>query len=154
MVPVRRRNADDHKAEKGRVASAAFLFVDVPEFPGPALARPDPRQIRSASGAQVVGRRLARAAIRHDLVRDLLAFTQRSKPGTLDGADMYEHIVAAVIRLDEAVALGCVEPLHGSHAHGIVPSQISNVETHFWRAGEIEFLEGSSAPEPAVPVDS
>ena len=107
-----------------------------------------------AGGAQIVGRRLARAAIRHDLVGDLLAFTQRSKPGTLDGADMHEHIVAAVIRLDEAVTLGCVKPLHGSHAHGIVPSQISDVETHFWRAGEIEFLEGSSAPEPAVPVDS
>src|SRR5205814_8423625 len=107
-----------------------------------------------AGGAQIIGRRLARAAIRHDLVGDLLAFTQRSKSGTLDGADMHEHIVAAVIRLDEAVALGCVKPLHGSHAHGIVPSQISTVETHFWRVGESEVLEGSSAPEPAVPVDS
>src|SRR6266404_1418895 len=50
---------------------------------------------RLAGGAQVVGRRLARAAIRHDLVGDFLAFTQRSKSGTLDRADMYEHIVAA-----------------------------------------------------------
>src|SRR5205814_10374075 len=104
--------------------------------------------------AKIVNRRLAKATIRHDLVGDLLAFTQRSKFGTLDGADMHEHIVAAVIRLDEAVALGCVKPLHGSHAHGIVPSQISTVETHFWRVGESEVLEGSSAPEPAVPVDS
>src|SRR5207248_9950624 len=96
----------------------------------------------------------ARPPVPHGLVGDRLTFTQRSKSGTLDGADMHEHIVAAVIRLDEAVALGCVKPLHGSHAHGIVPSQISTVETHFWRVGEIEFLEGSSAPEPAVPVDS
>src|SRR5207237_8707170 len=67
---------------------------------------------------------------------------------------MNEHIVAAVIRLDEAVALGCVKPLHGSHAHGIVPSQIATAETHLWRAGEIESLGGAAAPEPAVPRDS
>ena len=60
------------------------------------------RKIALASGAQIVGRRLARAAIRHDLVGDLLAFTQRSKAGALDGADVHEHVVAAVIRLDEA----------------------------------------------------
>jgi pilus assembly protein CpaD len=30
----------------------------------------------------------------------------------------------ATIRLNEAVALGCVKPFHGSHAHGIVPSQM------------------------------
>src|SRR5262245_20563574 len=72
---------------------------------------------RLSRGAQIVGRRFARTAICHDFVGDLLAFTQRSKPGTLDSADVHEHVIAAVIRLDEAVALGCVKPLHGSHAH-------------------------------------
>jgi len=72
---------------------------------------------RLSGGAKIVGRRFARAAIGHDFVGDLLAFTQGSKPGTFNSADVYEHVVAAVIRLDEAIALGCVKPLHGSHAH-------------------------------------
>src|SRR5712672_2580829 len=76
-----------------------------------------------ASGAQIVGRRLARAAIRYDLVADLLAFTQRSKAGALYGADVHEHVIATVIRLNKAEDLGRVKPLHGSHAHGVVPSQ-------------------------------
>jgi hypothetical protein len=66
------------------------------------------RRSRSAGGAQIVGRRLARAAIGYDLVADLLAFTQRSKSGTLYGADVHEHVVAAVIRLNKAEALGRV----------------------------------------------
>src|SRR5258708_30644749 len=74
-----------------------------------------------ASGAQIVGRRLARATIRHDLVADLLAFTQCSKSGALYGADVHEHVVATVIRLNEAKAFGRVKPLHGSHAHGGSP---------------------------------
>src|SRR5712691_7746565 len=45
-----------------------------------------------AGGAQIVGRRLARTAICYDLVADLLAFTQRSKSGALDGADVHEHV--------------------------------------------------------------
>src|SRR6186713_2179349 len=76
---------------------------------------------RLSGGAQIVGRRFARAAICHDFVGDLLAFTKRSKTGTLDSTDVHEHVIAAVIRLDEAIALGCVKPLHGSHAHGGSP---------------------------------
>ena len=41
--------------------------------------------------------------------------------GALNGADVDEHVVAAVIRLNEAKALGRVKPLHGSHAHGGSP---------------------------------
>src|SRR5215813_2570214 len=85
--------------------------IEFPGFPG-----------RHASGdAQIVGRRLAGTAVRHDLVGDLLAFTQRAKPGTFDSADVHEHVVAAVVRLNKAEALGCVEPLHSSHAHGDSP---------------------------------
>src|SRR5450759_570201 len=80
-----------------------------------------PNEIRLAGGAQIVGRRLARAAISYDLVADLLAFTQRSKSGALYGADVHEHVVATVIRLNEAKTLGRVKPLHGSHAHGGSP---------------------------------
>src|SRR3977135_4080310 len=118
------------------------------------IFRRKPREIPLASGAQIVGRRLARAAISNDLVADLLAFTQRPKSGALYGADVHEHVVATIIRLNKAKSLGRVKPLHGSHAHGVVPSQIDIVEAHLRWAGEIEFLEGSSASKPAVPVDS
>src|SRR3979409_2292508 len=143
--PAARR--PDAEIEKGRAISAAFIYF---RKSPPARARRN----SSAGGAQIVGRRLARAAIRYDFVADLLAFTQRAKSGALYGADVHEHVVATVIRLNEAEALGRVKPLHGSHAHGVVPSQIDIVEAHFRWAGEIEFLEGSSASKPAVPVDS
>src|SRR5208283_305918 len=80
-----------------------------------------PDAIPLAGGAKIVGRRLARTTIRYDFVADLLAFTQRSKSGALYGADVHEHVVATVIRLNKAEALGRVKPLHGSHAHGGSP---------------------------------
>jgi hypothetical protein len=43
---------------------------------------------------------------------------------------VHEHVIAAVIRLDEAIALGCVKPLHGSHAHGGSPFSDRQVVTH------------------------
>ena len=104
---------------------AAFWFIEEAIFLGA-----DAQENRLSRGAQIVGRRFARTAICHDFVGDLLAFTQRSKPGTLDSADVHEHIVAAVIRLDEAEALGRVEPLHSSHAHGDSPL-VKKVEAHF-----------------------
>src|SRR5260370_32563584 len=50
-----------------------------------------------AGGAQIVGRRLARAAIRYNLVADLLAFTQRSKSGPLYAAAVHDHVVATFL---------------------------------------------------------
>src|SRR5258708_9910097 len=59
---------------KGRARCAAFSFRYFDEnFAAKAV------EIRLAGGAKIVGRRLARAAIRHDFVGDLLAFTQRAK---------------------------------------------------------------------------
>jgi outer membrane receptor protein involved in Fe transport len=72
---------------------------------------------RGSGRLEIPSRVFAAALVRLDLVGDLLAFTQGSKPGTFNSADVYEHVIAAVIRLDEAIALGCVKPLHGSHAH-------------------------------------
>src|SRR6188768_1828610 len=85
---------------------------------------------RLSGGAQIVGRRFTRATICHDFVGDLLAFTKRPEAGTLDSADVHEHVIAAVIRLDEAIALGCVKPLHGSHAHGGSPFSDIQVVAH------------------------
>src|ERR1700694_235310 len=110
--------------EKGPRAGHGLFLFDGISRPGLSRARPD--EIRLPGGAQIVGRRLARAAIGYDLVADLLAFAQRTKSGALYRADVNEHVVATVIRLNEAEALGCVKPFHGSHAHGVVPSQDRN----------------------------
>jgi hypothetical protein len=37
--------------------------------------------------------------------------------GPLDGTDVHKHILASIIRLDEAEALLAVKPLHGSCGH-------------------------------------
>src|SRR5690349_24947714 len=95
-----------------------------------------------ACGAQIVGRRLARTAICHDLVADLLAFTQSSKSGAFDSTDVNEHVVTAVIRLDKAITFGRVKPLYGSHAHGIVPSQDRNNNAHSRRRVRSNFWKG------------
>jgi hypothetical protein len=100
------------------------------------------RRADLAGCAQIVGRRFARTAIGYDFVADLLAFTQSSKAGAFHSADVYEHIVAAVIRLDKAVALGRVKPLYGSHAHGIVPSQYRHSEAHFRGLVRSNFWKG------------
>jgi hypothetical protein len=72
---------------------------------------------RSADRLEIRGRELAASLIRYEIELDLLAFDQMIEAGTLDGADMDEGILATVIRLDEAEALGGVKPFHGSHGH-------------------------------------
>ena len=56
--------------------------------------------------------------------RDLLAFGEAGKPGTLDRLDMNEHILTAVIRGDEAKALLTVEPLHSTCRHLLFSKRI------------------------------
>ena len=73
-----------------------------------------------ASGPEIVGRRLARTAIGDDFVRDLLAFAQRSQTSTFNGADVNEHVLAAVLGLNETKALGRVEPLNDTVCHLIL----------------------------------
>src|SRR5471032_1973470 len=111
--------------EKAALTARPLLFganlFDANAFRRSCFRRAGLTEIHLARGAQIVGRRLARTTIGHDLVADLLAFTQRSKSGALYGADVHEHVVATVIRLNEAEALGRVKPLHGSHAHGGSP---------------------------------
>jgi len=72
---------------------------------------------RRSGGAQIVGRGLSGPSIRDNLVGDLLSLVEAAHPGALDGADMDENVLAAVIRLDEAKALLVVEPLYGSLRH-------------------------------------
>ena len=55
--------------------------------------------------------------LRHHVVSDLLAIIQALEPGGLDSSDVHEHVLAAVLRLDEAEAFVAVEPLHCSSRH-------------------------------------
>ena len=65
---------------------------------------------------EVLGRRLAVPAGR-DLEGNLLPFVQRSEASPLDGADMDEYVSGAILRLDEPVTLGRVEPLDSTCSH-------------------------------------
>src|SRR6478672_1363585 len=56
--------------------------------------------------------------------RDLLAFGEAGKPGTLDRRDMNEHILTAVGGGDEAKALLTVEPLHSTCRHLLFSKRI------------------------------
>src|SRR5262249_10194148 len=71
----------------------------------------------SADHFEIVGCDLAAAPIGDQLELDLLAFVQRAETGALDGADMDEGVLAAVIRLNESEAFGGVEPLNGTCSH-------------------------------------
>src|SRR5215467_14953845 len=60
--------------------------------------------------------RLALLAALH-LVAELLALVQIANPRPFDGRNVHEHILRAIVRLDEAVALLGVEPLYSSSSH-------------------------------------
>src|SRR5215472_8594125 len=52
-----------------------------------------------------------------ELEAHLLALVQVAEAGALDGRDMHKHIFRPILRLNEAIALLAVEPLHGSDRH-------------------------------------
>src|SRR5208283_2533816 len=69
---------------------------------------------------KVLRRELALLAFLH-LVADLLTLVQVADPRPLDGGDMHEDVLRAVIRLDEAVPLLGVEPFDRACRHRITP---------------------------------
>src|ERR1051326_752302 len=84
------------------------------QAPGSHFAQPR----RMSDRLQVGGGGLA--PLGHHLEADLLALDERLHAGALDGADVHEHILASVARLDEAVALLHVEELHGTCRHSVL----------------------------------
>src|SRR6266480_3112031 len=66
-------------------------------------------------GLDVGGARALGALL--DLVLHLIVLLQRLEPARLDGREVHEEILAAVIGRDEAEALGVVEPLYGTCTH-------------------------------------
>ena len=62
------------------------------------------------------------APVRDDVERDLVALAQVTQPGLLDSRDMNKHILAATtVRLDEAITLRRVKPLHCTSRHVHAP---------------------------------
>src|SRR5215467_8150897 len=51
------------------------------------------------------------------LVAELLALVQIAHSRPFDSRNMHEHVLRAIVGLDEAVALLGVEPLYGSSSH-------------------------------------
>jgi hypothetical protein len=66
---------------------------------------------------EIAGGRFARAGIRQDVEANLLALLQVAHSGALDRADMDEHVLAAVVGLDEAEALLRIKPLYCTNLH-------------------------------------
>src|SRR5436190_15064711 len=69
-------------------------------------------------GAQV-GRGHLAAAVGLEVIADALIFAQRAHPGTLDGGDVDERVVSALVRLDEAVALVFIEEFDDAGGHNL-----------------------------------
>src|SRR3984885_14172107 len=53
----------------------------------------------------------------HFLIAHLCTLIECAEPSFFDRGDVHEHIVAAVIGLNESIALCRVEPLHRSSSH-------------------------------------
>jgi hypothetical protein len=72
-------------------------------------------ETRRLADPQVFRRRLA--LVRDFVIAHLGTLIEAAKARSFDGRDMDENVLAAVVRLNEAVALGRVEPLHCTHRH-------------------------------------
>jgi len=105
--------------------------------------------VRFGSGALQVSRDLlAGAPVGWDLARDLLALNEAAQTRSLDGADVHEHVLATLVRLNEAVAFGLVESLWVTFpaACGVTPVD----EPEFWTDGSLASTVGRHANEVMV----
>ena len=75
------------------------------------------RAKKTLGGLQLAGGHLARLVIALQLEADLLAFDEIAHAGAFDGRDVNEDIGAAVVRLNEAEALGGIEPFYCAGGH-------------------------------------
>lgn len=73
-----------------------------------------------ARHAQLTRRGLARAAVFFQFVRDLITLVQARQTRAFNRGDVDEHVLAAVLGLNEAKALGRVEPLNDTVRHIIL----------------------------------
>ena len=59
-------------------------------------------------------------AIALNLILNGLSFVERHQTGTFDCANVYEHIFAAALRLNESIALSWIEPLHSAGTDAVL----------------------------------
>src|SRR6266699_905268 len=64
--------------------------------------------------------------VARNLVLNGLSFVERRQSGTFDGTDVYEHIFAAALRLNEPIALRRIEPFHGAGSHSGLLAESNN----------------------------
>src|SRR5215218_5590249 len=84
-----------------------------------------PIVVESLGALQVDGLGLA-ALVLLKVIADLLVLVQRTHAGLLDGSDVDERVLAAVVRLDEAETLGFVEKFYGANWHICIPSMLAD----------------------------
>src|SRR5262249_14328101 len=88
------------------------------------------------AGLRLQGKRLRRsgrldiaggllAALGYDFEADLLALVQRAHSGALHRSDVHKHILRAIVRLNEAVALLSIEKFHSSDRHQVFLSSFT-----------------------------
>ena len=107
---ARRRRARLPSPRLTRTPSTSRRTKEKPPERSQGAVRP---AVRLGDERQILSGALAIAA-RYQFVANALTFVQASQPGPLDGGDVHECIGLAIVRLDEAKALGRVEPLHDS----------------------------------------
>ena len=74
-------------------------------------------RLRRSGGLQIIRRGLASLSVCDQVKSNFLSLVEAVETGALNGADVHEHILAAIVRLDEAKAFLAVEPLYGSLRH-------------------------------------
>src|SRR5437588_9274157 len=67
--------------------------------------------------AQIVSRGLSGPSIGDNFVADLLTFVEIAHSSAFDCTDVHEHVLAAVVRLNEAETLLAIKPLYSSCRH-------------------------------------
>src|SRR5262249_25927364 len=90
----------------------------------------------------IIGRLLT--AITDNLIIDRLTLIERSKSGTFDSGDMDEHVSAAVLGLNESIALGRVEPFDSASSHHRLLKSTSGPHDH----------HATAHPKSALPWES
>jgi hypothetical protein len=73
-------------------------------------------RLSGSLSAELIGGHLARALVLDELEGDLLTFPEIAHASALDCGDVDEHVLAAIIRLNEAETLGGIEPFNCADA--------------------------------------
>lgn len=101
---------------------------------------------RRSGGAQIVCRGFAGPAIGYNVEQNLLSLIEAAHPGTFDGTDVHENVLAAIIRLNKTEALLAVEPLyrtlrHITHLSGACLGRLhsrSPLDFEIWRRSSVQ----------------